>query len=423
MKQELNKYSKEAGTCYGKDNESFFYGFLNQFQDSFCYTFVLQFITVLLMYVNVGKGKYWKILFYASLAGFLGALVENLSVAYICREEAKNEKNVPMIPFFVNEIFWIPNEYAIPLLNLIKMEAFSEGNIGIITKYIIIFLSIPYIIFRGFIGYYRMKVGFLQNETIHLFHGYAFGVMAAADIICTVVLLYLIRINNSKIAMSGSNINEFVKHSSYTILIAVDIVCALLSICNILSNIECLEHIFTAKLFTPFHCLKCSSILILAIDAFIFKYGANMSSANNSTGKLYANDSYNVFCGNSNLNLSMNSTTKSKPTNINMEMSNNTSNNTLNNSNNTLHNTSTSNINQSNNNPNNISINNISNIRSNVSDISDISNYNTTYNQFNNSNINNNNSVVSFTPYNYSPIERSNVSNSRLLNDNNRKYE
>jgi hypothetical protein len=42
----------------------------------------------------------------------------------------------------------------------------------------------------------------------------------------------------------------------------------------------------------PLHCLKCSFILILAADALIFKYGANVSSIHESSGnnsKTYGN--------------------------------------------------------------------------------------------------------------------------------------
>ncbi|OUM64147.1 hypothetical protein PIROE2DRAFT_9187 [Piromyces sp. E2] len=325
----LDRFSKETETCYGKNNQKFIDDFFGQFQDSFCFTFVLQFLLVLLMYANVGKGKYWKILFYAALAGFLGSLIENGTVAYICK--SKESYNY-ILPFLINEIFWIPNEYAIPMLNLIKMKAFSDGKLGIVTKYLIFALAFPFIGFRLFIGYYRMTDGYLQNIRIHAFHGYAFAVMAVADIICTVVLLYLIKENNKKIAISGSNINEFVKHSSYTILIAVDIVSAVLSICNIIANVGPLKDDFPDKLFTPFHCLKCSSILILAIDAFIFKYGANVSSNNESTGqRIYGNDSTGTYANtntnynnnNNNTSGSVNSTYRSKlTTNFSSEINN-----------------------------------------------------------------------------------------------------
>ncbi|OUM61332.1 hypothetical protein PIROE2DRAFT_12669 [Piromyces sp. E2] len=317
----LDKFSIETDTCYKHSNDNFIEDFLSKFQDSFCYTFVLQFLMVSLMYATVGKGKYWGILFYASLAGFLGAMVENATVAYICSTAAS--KSGYIFTFLIDELFWIPNEYAIPLLNLIKMKAFSYGKTGTITKYIILLLSIPFIFFRLCIGYYRMTYGYLQNQQIRTYHGYAFAVMANADIICSAVLIYLLKSNSQKMAVSGSNINKFIKQSSYVILITVDIVSAILAILNIVSNVESLKDKFPSKLFTPFHCLKCSSILILAVDAFIFKYDVNVSSNNGSMGTRNNgnSDSYNTL-GNNYNNNSANYSYKSKIVNINNEINN-----------------------------------------------------------------------------------------------------
>lgn len=317
----LTKFSKETGTCSGLN--SFMDGFFGQFQDSFCYTFYLQFLIVTLLYLNVGKGKYWKILFYASIAGVIGAFIENATVAYICSTEDKQKF---VVTFFINEIFWISNEYAIPILNLIKMKAFAKGSLANITKYVIMGLAIPFIIFRLGIGYYRMSRGYLRDEDINAFHGYAFAVMAVADLICTVAILYFVRVYNSRVAIKTSNINHFIKQSSYTILIIVDVVSVFLSITNILSNVGPYKNKFSGKLFTPLHCLKCSFILILAIDAFIFKYDANVSSQNESSGntRTYGagTESYNNYYNN---NASKNSSYKTRINNLNSSDSKNKS--------------------------------------------------------------------------------------------------
>jgi len=310
----LTRFDKETGTCDSINN--IMDGFFGKFQDSFCYTFFLQFLVVLLLYLNVGKGKYWKILYYASIAGIGGALLENATVAYICSTKNNFSR---VIPFLIDEIFWISNEYSIPLLNLIKMKAFAKGTIANITKYVILGLSVPFIIFRLGIGYLRMSRGYLRDEDINAFHGYAFAVMALADIICTFAILYFVNLNNSRVAIKTSNINKYIKHSSYTILLIVDIVSALLSITNILANVGPFKNKFSGKLFTPLHCLKCSFILILAIDAFIFKYDANVSSQNESSNRTYGagSDSYNNYNSSyksriNNLNNNNNSTTESK---------------------------------------------------------------------------------------------------------------
>jgi len=278
----MDRYHPDASTCDGKNIRHFYEGFFGQFQDSFCYTFVIQFIIVSLMYYNVGKGKYWKVLFYASLAGLCGAVIENMTVAVICSEGNRYKEYPYVIPFLINEIFWAPCEYAIPYLNLIKMKAYAKGKLALWMRYIIIGLTVPFAMFRFLIGWFRMTRGYLQDSTIHTLHGYAFAIMALADILCTFCILYFVRKTNSKIAIKTSNINDYIKHSSYTILLCVDIVSTLLSILNIITNLEITKNLISGQLVTPLHCLKCSFVLILAADALIFKYGVNTSSIHSS---------------------------------------------------------------------------------------------------------------------------------------------
>jgi len=292
----LTRYSNETSTCYGLIvNDTFINGFFSKFQDSFCYTFVLQFLVVTLMYMNVGRGKYWEILFYAAIAGLCGCILENATVAYICADGKQNKKYRYVLPFLIDEIFWITCEFSIPYLNLIKMKAFAKGRNGKIVKYLIYLLTIPFVYFRLCIGYYRMIGGYLQDERIHRYHGYAFAVMALADLICTFSILYFVKKINSEVAIKTSNINDYIKHSSYTILLTVDIVSTLLSICNIVANIGPFKDSFPGALVTPFHCLKCSFILILAADALIFKYGASMSTqaSSGTNSKTYGTGSGN----------------------------------------------------------------------------------------------------------------------------------
>jgi len=75
-------------TCFGKTNRGFIEGFFTEFRDSYRYTFLIQFILVSLLYFNVGKGVYWKVLFYASLAGlpvpYLKILPSPIYVEKIC---------------------------------------------------------------------------------------------------------------------------------------------------------------------------------------------------------------------------------------------------------------------------------------------------------------------------------------------------
>ncbi|ORX76648.1 hypothetical protein BCR32DRAFT_283941 [Anaeromyces robustus] len=329
----LDRFHPDTSTCDGKNIQHFYEGFFGQFQDSFCYTFVIQFIIVALMYYNVGKGRYWKVLFYASLAGLCGAVVENMTVAVICTESNKTKEYGYIVPFLINEIFWAPCEYAIPYLNLIKMKAFAKGKLALWMRYIIIGLTVPFALFRFLIGWNRMTRGYLQDSTIHSLHGYAFAVMALADILCTFCILYFVRKNNSKMAIKTSNINDYIKHSSYTILLCVDIVSTLLSILNIITNTESTKDLISGKLVTPLHCLKCSFVLILAADALIFKYGVNTSSihsSDNSRTYTYGAgaDSYNFATKSTNGYVSRNNYSNNYSTTV--DMSNVTNNNTSN---------------------------------------------------------------------------------------------
>jgi len=290
----LNRFSEETNTC----NPNLLYkgfldGFFGKFQDSFFYTFVIQFIIVTLMYINVGKGRYWKVLIYAATAGLLGSFLENGTVAILCLEGNK-DVNYRFVPsFLICEFFWIPCEYAIPYLNLIKMKAFAKGRFASFMKYLIIFLTFPFILFRLLIGYERMKKGYLQDPSIRAYHGFAFSVMALADIICTFCILYFVKQNNTQCVLKASNINNYIKHSSYTTLVTVDIVSAILSTLNIIANIGPFKDDISSNIITPLHCLKCSFTLILAADALIFKYGANTSSLNESNNsRTYGLDSF-----------------------------------------------------------------------------------------------------------------------------------
>jgi len=296
-KDSLYRFNASSATCYGKEYENVIMGFTGQFHDSDCYTFIIQFIIVSLMYVNVGRGKYWLLLFLASLAGICGAIVENTTLAVICQKKYANANGSieNVYSFLINEIFWITNEYSIPLLNLIKMQAFSDEKLTKWMRYIILFLVLPFIGFRFLIGYNRMTRGYLLDSDIRAFHAGAFGVMAAADMLCTVSILYFVRKkNNDGIILQGqgNNIKSHVKRSSYTILIIVDVVSLILCVLELITDTGPLKDMISTEFVIPFHCLKNSFALILAADAVIFKYGVNAEYINSSGGGGGRSDSY-----------------------------------------------------------------------------------------------------------------------------------
>ncbi|OUM62243.1 hypothetical protein PIROE2DRAFT_69522 [Piromyces sp. E2] len=164
----------ESGTCDSKAYDTFLDGLFTKIQDAFFYVNVLQFAIVTLMYLNIGKGRYWKLLFYAATAGFVGCLIENGTVAYICRKEDEYnfDKYKTVIPFFITEFCWVVEEYTIPFLNLTKMKVFSKGKLAKLIDYVILGLFPVFVACRFYIGYNRMTHGVLATKETKYGHNY-----------------------------------------------------------------------------------------------------------------------------------------------------------------------------------------------------------------------------------------------------------
>jgi len=308
---------RNGGFC-GNPYKNFLIGFCSKMQDAFFFVNVLQFALVTLMYVHVGKGRYWQILFYASIGGFVGSLIENGTVAFLCSENEQKTPRYHVLTFFLAEFCWVIEEYSIPFLNLTKMKAFSKGKASKIINYIILVLFIAFVTFRFCIGYHRMTSGLLTNNKIKLYHSLAFAVMATADIICSFGILYFVRKHNQHEAVKNSNINHYIKRSSYMILLCVDVV----GICLSFFNFVIEQYDIPEDYLTPFHCVKCAFILILACDALLFKYSVNTSSIHESSGNYrYGQSEYTYGSTYKNLNKSRN--------NYNIDITNKSQNNQL----------------------------------------------------------------------------------------------
>lgn len=295
---------------------NFFDGLFNRFKDAFFFSSVLQFALVALMYYNVGKGRYWKILFYSSICGLIGSIIEASTVSFLCTESRKDTPYTKVFTFFIAEFFWICNEFSIPFLNLIKMRAFSKGKTSKIISYVVLAIFPLFAFCRFWIGFVRSKYGVLNSFDISNSHGIAFACMALADLICTCGILYFVKKNNQK-EFNTSNINHYIKRSSYVILICVDVISILLAIiCFLPYLIKSMPDSITL----PFHSVKSAFILILASDALLFKYEVNTSSMQNSSSqynsKYGAGDSYSYSLNKMTTNHSMdNSTYKIKSQN------------------------------------------------------------------------------------------------------------
>ena len=280
------RFNELNGTCPENLYNGFIDGIFKKFEDSFFFVNLIQCFIVILMYFKVGKGKYWRILFYAAIAGGIATILENTTIAYICREQDINTKREWIVSFFIAEFFWIVVEYSIPFLNLIKMEALTVGRFSKIINYTIIINFFLFAICRFWIGYSRMRYGIIQSADIALTHAFAFIIMAISDLICTFSILFYVRKHNKNYNI-GSSITTYIKFSSYTILICVDIVSILLAIFYALTQYRLG---LPDSIVNPFHCLKSGFILILAADSLIFKYGANNSS--NDIYRLQYNNEY-----------------------------------------------------------------------------------------------------------------------------------
>jgi len=279
-------------TCPIEGYQGFFDGFFSRCKDTFLFVNILQFALVTLMYWNVGKGRYWKILFYGSVAGLIGSLLESGTIAFICRQSVKEKPYTKVITLFFAEFFWICNEYSIPFLNLIKMKAFSKGKAAKVVNYIVMGIFPLFAFCRFWIGYVRSRDGVIKNPDIDNSHGIAFACMAIADLVCTISIIYFVRKHNKQEFIKTSNITHYIEHSSYTILVCVDVVSIILAILCFVPTYTSVPKSITL----PLHCVKCSFLLILATDALLFKYEANASSLQNSSNyNKYQNgtDSYN----------------------------------------------------------------------------------------------------------------------------------
>ncbi|KAL6592354.1 hypothetical protein LY90DRAFT_516165 [Neocallimastix californiae] len=234
------------------------------------------------MHLNVGSGKYWKILFYVSICGIVGNIVECIGVINTCLKGKENETGI-VIPFILEEFTCFFKEYSVPVLNLVKMKAYSKGKLSNIVKYVIIFLAIPFAYCRFTIGYERMTNGVLKTRKTEEFHGYAFAVMGFADFICTVSIFYFVRKFNKEVLVNN-DINHYIKHSSYVTLIFIDIDSMILSILQILNGK--IEN-FPSCILNPFRDVKTGFLLILAVDAFVFKYNVHTNTILNQSNDTY----------------------------------------------------------------------------------------------------------------------------------------
>jgi len=322
MLYNMNNTQTYDDFCPVRPYDNVIEGLCKRMQLTTCFLNVLQFFLVALMHLNIGKGMYWRILYYASLAGMIGGVSEHATVAYYCTIDRFYKERGLVIPFLANEICWIVKEYAVPFLNLIKLKAFSDGSTSYkIFKYIIVFLFFIFTFFRLYIGWARMTTGQVVSRKSRYGHGGAFITTALADIICTVSILYHVRKHNQENLNNAPEIGHYIKRSSYIILLFVDIAGFALGVLNTATELS--NGLISDSYIDPLQCIKTSFILILACDALVFKYSVNYSVSSTSrelSNKDFSNN-YSKHNSNYNLNSSMKDYNFSNISNINQTSS------------------------------------------------------------------------------------------------------
>jgi len=265
-----------------EEQNNFYRSFALEFNQTFFYSYFVQIILIIYMYYSIGNGRYWKVLFYGSILGFFGALMEHIFIAWQANlPESEKEKSSTSILLLIAEVGWIATEFSVPILNLIKLNSLSNVNVVRTVNIITAILFCGFAFFRFQIGYNRYSEHTVDCQKCSSLHAQAFGVMAITDIILSIMIF--VRINQSskeyKIKKNKENISiltTFRKSSVFSLLI-IDVISVFLSLTYI-SQV-------TNDYAKPFHALKSNFLLILGIDAFIFKFRAHNS--NGSTYKSY----------------------------------------------------------------------------------------------------------------------------------------
>jgi len=283
----------------------FFRIFSLEFNQTFFYSYFVQIILITYMYYSIGNGRYWKVLFYGSILGFFGALLEHIFIAWqVNLPESEKEKNPLSILLLIAEIGWIATEFSVPILNLIKLNSLSNVKVVKTVNIITAVLFCGFSFFRFQIGYNRFSEHTVDCQKCSYLHAQAFGVMAITDIILSIMIF--VRINQSskeyKMKKNKENVSiltTFRKSSVFSLLI-IDVISVFLSLTYI--------NQITNDYAKPFHALKSNFLLILGIDAFIFKFRAHNS--NGSTYKSY-NDMHSTTNVAQSINQSVNNVSTS----------------------------------------------------------------------------------------------------------------
>ncbi|OUM67889.1 hypothetical protein PIROE2DRAFT_4568 [Piromyces sp. E2] len=251
--------------------------FTNEFSDSFLYAYVIQIILIVYMYKCIGTGKYWKLLLAGSVFGTLGAVIEHIGTAW---RDTLNEPKAYMC-YLLAEVGWITSEFSIPFLNLIKLNTLSQSKLIKVINYVVGFLFVLFSCSRFYIGYLRLVDKELFSSKVYHAHGIAFSIIAVADGLLSIFTFVELSKNVKKAREKDGetfNLLSSFKKSSLFILFVVDLMSVILAILSIFIN-DTKSGKAINRLVKPFHAIKSNFLLILAVDAFIFKMRASIEGS------------------------------------------------------------------------------------------------------------------------------------------------
>ena len=256
-------------------------------KDSLYYSYVIQLILVSYGYLRFGKGKYWKTLLVASCTGLAGAVLEKICVVWTDHPKNADDEFIYIL-LLLNEPCWIITEFAIPYLNMIKLNAVLAKNRQLTLKIFTLITFILFSIFRFRIGYLRFSSHTVFNEEIFHAHGFSFGTMATTEFVFSIFIIKKMTkdVKMAKERGVDGNIYDKSRKSSLTILLLIDICGIILAILSMFSN-DTLE-----KILKPFHCIKSNSILILAFDSIVLKLDAKNNGFSTTNTRDNSNQKY-----------------------------------------------------------------------------------------------------------------------------------
>jgi hypothetical protein len=131
-------------------------------------------------YFTNSKKQLWNILFAHAFTGLVGIFLENV---FIAKQACCSNENWSFL-LGINEINWIVHESTTVLFSLFKLETiFTSDVVKKALRAFMMALLVAFTIFRGMIGYFRVKDNTTMNAAIAQSHSWAFIFWGIADMV------------------------------------------------------------------------------------------------------------------------------------------------------------------------------------------------------------------------------------------------